>query len=405
MKSNKIHAHASAQNNADGEFINQAEAEHENYRICRISGVEIRVWGAENGKGLARELLSALRPVIRRIESCLPISLMADHHPAEAGVVGSVIVSARYAVPDLIGADCGCGVYAALTGMSLGRDSSETLRAIHRSIVEQVPVGRAQNGSVSPHILDMAVWKKLEQVPFISKHDIRRLQHQLGSLGGGNHFIELASDGEGRIWLLIHSGSRYLGGLLRERFKGKALLLGSDEAAEFFEVQRAVMEFARLSREEMARRVLLCLKNCNSDSDFVVLEEIDLAHNFVENSTDSSVAVHRKGACAAAEHQRGIVPGSMGSYSYVVEGRGNPASYSSSSHGAGRRFSRGDAFRKLSSRQLFEDMQGIVWDQSEKLKDESPRAYKNIEGVMRAQSDLVRICHRLEPILSVKGLK
>ncbi len=203
---------------------------------------------------------------------------------------------------------------------------------------------------------------------------------------------------------MIHSGSRFLGGLLKNHYAGKSPLLKSMEAAEFLRDQRITVEFARLSRIEMAQRVISCISDVCAQSCHLI-EQIDRPHNIVtiEQHGGSELAVHRKGACTALANARGIIPGSMGTGSYIVEGKGSPWSYNSSSHGAGRCMSRGEAFRRLSSRELFSDMAGIVWGSSERLKDEAPRAYKDIDVVMRAQRDLVRVVCKLQPLLVVKG--
>jgi tRNA-splicing ligase RtcB len=227
----------------------------------------------------------------------------------------------------------------------------------------------------------------------------------LGSLGGGNHFIELASDESGKIWLLVHSGSRYLGGLLSERYREKALRLDSEEAECFMSDQRIVIDFAAASRREMARRVIECVSEATGIEAAPEMPYIDLAHNYIElkHLEGELHAIHRKGACSAAEGDYGVIPGSMGSSTYITVGRGSEASYCSSSHGAGRALSRGEAFRRLSTPNLMRSMDGIVWSESARLKDEAPDAYKCIDAVMSAQSDLVRVRRRLTPLLSVKG--
>lgn len=388
----------------DGMFITK-KSEEGNFRTCNILGAEIRVWGADGIRGLSPVVTAALRTIIKRVRPTLSVALMADYHPAKLGVVGSVIASGEHLVPDVIGSDCGCGVYAMCTGLSVEQLTASQRKDLYKEIRSCVPVGAAQNAKVQAHLQELPLWEQLQTTPFVSSHDVRKLCHQLGSLGGGNHFIEFALDTENTIWLLVHSGSRYLGGLLKEHYQGKAIELGGAEASQFFAAQSTVLEYARMSRKEMADRALKCLSRiCNVDN-VRGQQEIDLVHNFIELRSDSgpTLAVHRKGACSAEEGQPGVIPGSMGTGSYIVEGRGSPASYCSSSHGAGRILSRGDAFRCLSARELTKDMNGIVWSGSEKLKDEAPRAYKDLEAVIRAQRDLVRVRHRLMPILSIKG--
>lgn len=386
----------------DGKFINE-QREGDTFKVCSILDSEIRVWGAEGIRALSSEITAALRIIVKRVRPTLPIALMADYHPGEMGVIGSVVVSEESLVPDLIGIDCGCGVYAARTGINSGELTRDRLQEIFEEVLQRVPVGSAQNSEISPCLDELQLWEKLQATSFVSSRDIRKLRYQLGSLGGGNHFIELAVDSESSVWIVVHSGSRYLGGLLSESYKGRSIQLGTDEASQFLLDQEAALEFARTSRHEMAGRVMSCLQKFGDGA--AREEEIDLPHNFIEVKVNGEVlvAVHRKGACSAEDGQLGIIPGSMGTGSYIVEGRGNHASYSSSSHGSGRLFSRKEAFRKLSMRDLDRDMKGITWSGSEKLKDEAPRAYKDLHSVIRAQQDLIRVRKQLKPILSVKG--
>ncbi len=388
----------------DGKFTNN-QSEGENFRTCSILGREVRVWGAEGIRSLSHEVTAALRTVIKKVRPVLPVALMADYHPAELGVVGSVVVSGEYVVPDVIGSDCGCGVYAMRTAIRVEDIEKDQLQRLFTEILKCIPVGAAQNSEVLFHVQALPLWEQLLSLPFVSSHDVRKLRHQLGSLGGGNHFIELASDPEDCIWLLVHSGSRYLGGLLKEYYRGRIILLGTEEGSHFFREQQIVLDYARRSRQEMADRVMECLKKIGDFNIVKGNQEIDLAHNFIElkTSSEAPVAIHRKGACAADESVLGVIPGSMGTGSYIVEGRGNPASYNSSSHGSGRLFSRSEAFKRLSLRDFIKDMEGIVWSRSDRLKDEAPRAYKDLDAVIRAQRDLIRVVHRLEPILSIKG--
>lgn len=389
---------------SDGEFINQSVEDETEFKTCKIKGTEIRVWGSKSGKGLNRELVSALRTIVTKIRAKIPIAIMADYHPAEFGVVGSVVPSATVIIPDLIGGDCGCGVYAVRLNTKLESGNETLLRSLYKMILARIPVGSSQNQMVEASIEELSIWDKLIHSKFVSSHEMRKLRHQLGSLGGGNHFIELARDEGQCVWLLIHSGSRFLGGILKEYYSGKSLSLVSDQSLEFLSMQQVVIDYARASRLEMATRVINCISEVFSES-CSSLEDIDLVHNAVSLEThgNTELAIHRKGACTALSGALGIMPGSMGSNSYVVEGKGSPWSYNSTSHGAGRCMSRGDAFRSLSTRKLFSDMKGIVWADSERLKDEAPRAYKDIHSVIRAQRDLVRIVHRLTPFLVVKG--
>jgi len=389
---------------SDGYFLNNKQPEG-NERICRISDVEIRVWGAQGIRALPQEITSVLRTIIKKAQQQLPIALMPDYHLARYGVVGTVIPNSRVVVPDLIGGDCGCGVYAACTELKIQRVGSEKWQGLYKKLISRIPVGTATNREVRETIKDLSLWEQIGALPFVASHDLRKLKHQLGSLGSGNHFIEISADETGTVWIVIHSGSKYLGGLLNAYYHQRVMPIDHPDVEQFFKHQHAILEFARISRLEMGNRVLECLLETGINDNRNVIREIDLTHNFVEIKSPSNqqLAIHRKGACSAEKGQAGIIPGSMGTGTCIVEGRGSPVSYSSSSHGSGRKFSREDAFHALSTKEFLNDMKGIVWSGSQKLKDEAPRAYKNLDSVMKAQRDLVQVCHRLKPILSVKG--
>lgn len=388
----------------DGYFLNTPQATG-NERICRISGVEVRVWGAQGTRALSEEITAALRTIIKRAQQRLPVALMPDFHLARFGVVETVLPSEHVLVPDLIGGDCGCGVYAARTEAQLQQVDPAKWHALYKKLLTRIPVGTAQNRTVSEEIAKLPVWDKLKALPFVASHDVRKLKHQLGSLGSGNHFVELCADATGTVWVVVHSGSRYLGGLLSVFYSERVIPIDHQDVESFFIHQHALLEFARLSRLEMAQRVLDSLVETGITDNRTSNHEIDLTHNFVERKTDANalLLIHRKGACAAEQGQPGIVPGSMGTGTCIVEGRGSAASYASSSHGSGRRLSRKDAMNALLTKEFLNDMKGIIWSGSPKLKDEAPRAYKNLDRVMQAQRDLVRVEHRLTPILSVKG--
>jgi tRNA-splicing ligase RtcB len=389
----------------DGTFLTAAN-DYEQIKTCQILDCPVRVWGSENGRGLSRELVMALRKIVQWFEPRHPIALMADHHPAEFGVVGSVVVSDQYVGPDLIGGDCGCGVTALRLEVDRRMLSQSKLRSLFRMILERVPVGRAQNRELADETHALPLWNRLREVCFLSPKNQRQLRYQFATLGGGNHFIEVDYDEDGRLWIVVHSGSRFLGGMLKENYLNRRLSLSSYEAAEFFRVQNSVLEFAALSRRAMAQLVLAAVAELLAIKCPTIAEEIDLPHNYIalEEHQGQMLAVHRKGACQAAFGRTGIIPGSMASGSYIVDGRGGALSYGSCSHGAGRSYSRSRAIRELSTAELFTQMREVIWAESDRLKDESPGAYKDLESVIRAQRDLVKVRQRLRPLVVVKGL-
>ena len=389
----------------DGHFSNLHEAKEKNYRTCIVHGHEVKVWGAQSGcRGLEQALVVALKGILARFEPDFPIALMADHHPAEMGVVGSVVASSTLVVPDCIGADVGCGVSASCLGLKPQLLERELLQTLFAQIVEAIPCGTKQQQSADLAAERAEFWQEIEKLSFVGRAQFRKLKYQLGTLGGGNHFIELARDEHDQHWLLVHTGSRYLGGLLQRVYHKRNLPLHSAESEKFFQAQEKVLTFARMSRRHIADKIVEVFEQ-NLKEPIDVTERIDVPHNFVtfDSQCGVPVAVHRKGACHAPSGTFAIVPGSMGTGSFLVQGRGNIDSYSSISHGAGRVLSRGEAFRTLSTKDLFRDMASIVWAEDDSLKDEAPRAYKNLTDVIRAQRDLLKVHRRLQPVLVVKG--
>lgn len=384
----------------EGELF-PANAERD-FRVCRIQNQLVRVWGAE-GRRVSSEVIAALRPVTRVLRSELPYALMPDFHPAEYGVVGSVIPSEELIVPALIGSDAGCGVCAHRLGRVVLPDPSR-LQGLYEAIARRIPTGSNEHRTRPREASDLPLWARLASLPFAKKFELSKLERQFGTLGGGNHFIELGQDENDDLWLMVHTGSRFLGGLLARHYGKKTLEIGSDEAHAFMRDHEVVLDYAAESRRAIASAVLALFPSVLHQQPRFE-ESIDLVHNFVkfESQEGRSIAVHRKGACRAREGELGIIPGSMGTSSFIVRGRGVAESYASSSHGAGRVLARGQAFRTLRPSDLQRDMKGIIWSGSDKLRDESPRAYKDIRHVMKAQSELVGQVHTLRPLLSVKG--
>jgi tRNA-splicing ligase RtcB (3'-phosphate/5'-hydroxy nucleic acid ligase) len=245
-------------------------------------------------------------------------------------------------------------------------------------------------------------------------------------LGGGNHFLEIQRDQEGRVWVMLHSGSRYLGVTMRDYYveqgekqegidrrlfaKAPYLQARSRLADDYLADLRLVLDFARESRKEMMIRVLEVLSAVFSHTQGMSWQELigtayDIAHNYVgeEEHFGERLFVHRKGAICLAKGQIGLIPGSMGTCSYVVEGRGNSFGFNSCSHGAGRVMSRAEAFRVISDKDFNQSMEDVIHAHDPGMKDEAPAAYKDIHRVMRGQKGLVKVLHELNPLLSVKG--
>jgi tRNA-splicing ligase RtcB len=380
----------------------------------------VRLWdveGAINGEMIR----SAFRPLLATGFVWPYIALMPDYHPGEGSMIGSVIPTQDVLLPSVIGGDLGCGMTAICLPIQAEQACRESSR-IDRGLRESIPVGTAHNAVVTRRVESNSIWQRDVRAPVLANRLRRKMLRQFASLGGGNHFLEIQRDQEGRAWAMLHSGSRYLGVTIRDYYveQGQAeegidrrlyaripyLKAGTKLAENYLADLQLVLDFARESRKEMMLRVLDVLSATFSgiESDLIGTAH-DIAHNFVgeEEHFGERLFVHRKGALHLAEGQVGLIPGSMGTCSYIVEGRGNPFGLHSCSHGAGRAMSRGDAFRTISDKDFASSMEGVVHEHDARLKDEAPSAYKDIRRVMRAQKDLVRVRHELLPLLSVKG--
>ncbi len=248
----------------------------------------------------------------------------------------------------------------------------------------------------------------------LQKRVARDVRIEFGTLGRGNHFLEVQADDEGQLWLMVHSGSRALGPAVRDHHLaageavGKGLLALDPEGAgrRYLADHHCAIAFAQQNRRAIAEAAARALHDALA-ADVVWDTWFDVVHNFVRREEHDGVWlwVHRKGASSARADEAGVIPGSMGSWSFHVAGRGCAASLCSSSHGAGRRLARGDAMRTISRRDLERDLAAVFFERqlASRLLDEAPTAYKDISAVMRAQRDLVRIVRRLRPVLAYKG--
>jgi tRNA-splicing ligase RtcB (3'-phosphate/5'-hydroxy nucleic acid ligase) len=389
-----------------------------------VDGAVVRLWdveGAINGEMIR----SAFRPLLATGFVWPYVALMPDYHPGEGSMIGSVIPTRQVVLPTVIGGDVGCGMTAIRLPLEAAQVAPK-LPTLDKMLRNTIPVGTAHNASLSQRVIKNPLWQRDVRAPILANRLRRKMLRQFGSLGGGNHFLEIQRDQEERVWCMLHSGSRYLGitfrdyyieqGRLQEDFDPKLyaripyLHAGTQLAADYLADQQVVIDFARESRREMMIRTIEALGAVMPDGKGVTWDALssglhDMPHNFVapEGHFGTALYVHRKGAVCLAEGQVGLIPGSMGTCSYVVEGRGNAFGFNSCSHGAGRAMSRGDAFRSISDRDFISSMDGVVHDHDPRIKDEAPPAYKDIRRVMRAQKDLVKVVHELTPLLSVKG--
>jgi tRNA-splicing ligase RtcB len=350
------------------------------------------------------------------------LALMPDAHLGLGATVGSVIPTLGAIMPAAVGVDIGCGMIAVRTQLTSADLAGRPLAPLRVAIERAVPVsagGRNQriSATAAPRVAELEAVSEVQP-------DQRngRWREQLGSLGSGNHFIEVSLDELDRVWLFLHSGSRGVGNKiaqhhiriardLMERYWIRLpdpdlayLVEGTDEFWAYIRELRWAQRYALLNREEMMDRVVGCLAGFVG-IDIDEAERINCHHNFTqpERHFGRDVWVSRKGAIEAKVGQPGLIPGSMGTASYVVEGRGNPVALNSAPHGAGRSYSRSAARRTFTHDQLRQAMVGIEFRDSEAFLDEIPAAYKDIDQVMADAADLVSVRHVLHQIVNVKG--
>lgn len=363
------------------------------------------------------------------------VAIMPDVHLGKGATIGSVIATKSCIVPSFVGVDIGCGMLAAKTSLK-AEDLPDSLLKVRTFIESYVPHGRDHNGGQGdrgswgdiPENVE-GMWKFLfkEYDEIIKKHPKAKSfnnQNHLGTLGTGNHFIELCLDENGDVWVMLHSGSRGAGNRIGTYFielakkemekyfinlpdKDLAYLpQGTEYFDDYFQAVMWAQKFARSNREVIFNNVINALNDSNMLKPFSVNNSIvNCHHNYValENHFDENVFVTRKGALRAGIHDRGIIPGSMGTKSYIVQGKGNKESFMSCSHGAGRKMSRGEAKKMFTLADHEAATLGIECRKDADVIDETPGAYKDIDKVIKAEQDLIEIVHTLKQVLCVKG--
>ncbi|MGD9873628.1 MAG: RtcB family protein [Kiritimatiellia bacterium] len=373
--------------------------------------------------------MSQARDLARHPHVFHHIALMPDCHPGYGMPIGGVIACPEHVIPNAVGVDIGCGMGAIQTDCEAAKVTKETVRKIMESIKRMVPLGEGR-GHRSPQS-----WDKLDDFePSGNWMDNRARElayRNLGTLGGGNHFIELQAGDDGFLWMMLHSGSRNLGYRIAEWHHGIARSFAADRKIELPAMDLASlpvdsrqgqdyirdMNFALAYARENRARMMQCFRVAVQEhlsANFT--REINIHHNYAvqEEHFGRKVWVHRKGATSAREGEWGIIPGSMGTSSCIVRGRGNADSFQSCSHGAGRCLGRNEACRKLDKDACDRAMRGIVFDGWNRMTGrgrkagefdlgEAPAAYKDINEVMESQSDLVEIAVRLRPLGVLKG--
>ena len=376
---------------------------------------------------------------IRNIAS-LPIlgghvAIMPDVHLGKGATVGAVIPTRGAIIPAAVGVDIGCGMVAVRTTLKAA-DLPDSLAAIRAQIERDVPVGfHSHKTPLQPRGHDAAGslqrridglvrrYDTLRIMDRVGKFDHARVWRQLGTLGGGNHFIELCLDEDDAVWVMLHSGSRNVGNTIGEVAIGTArraaereqrhlpdrdlawLSEGTKEFDEYVAGLTWAQDYAALNRDLMVDLIVRALQRFFPGEVVVRESAVNCHHNYasLEEHFGATVWVTRKGAVSARSGQLGIIPGSMGTKSFIVCGRGNPAAYHSCSHGAGRRMSRSEARRQFTRADLAEQTAGVECRKDAGVIDELPAAYKDVDAVLSAQRDLVDVVHTLKQVLCVKG--
>jgi len=361
------------------------------------------------------------------------VAAMPDVHWGMGATVGSVIPTQRAIIPAAVGVDIGCGMIATKTSLSAS-DLPDTLASLRTEIERAIPVGgpgaRGSWKEPGRHGTPASVasaWRPFEQAwkTICAKHpkvDRGMTAEQLGTLGTGNHFIEVCLDEGGSVWVMLHSGSRGLGNRIGMYFIEKAkedmrrlrvdlpdaelayLSEGTRYFADYVDAVGFAQRFAFENRRLMMDRVLATMRD--RVKPFRLIDDaVNCHHNYIgkEEHFGAEVWITRKGAVDASQGKLGIIPGSMGARSYIVRGKGNPESFNSCSHGAGRAMSRGEAKRRFTLEDHAKATAGVECRKDADVIDETPGAYKPIDKVMEAQRDLVDVVHELRQVLCVKG--
>ncbi len=357
------------------------------------------------------------------------VAAMPDVHLGIGATIGAVIATRAAIIPAAVGVDIGCGMVACRLSLTGNQLDERSLKKVFDQISRDVPVGREQHSdsralasAARPFArrLEAMTQKHPQLLKAVGRHS--KWVNQMGTLGGGNHFIEVCLDESNRVWVMLHSGSRGIGnalatyfiGLARRDMEHSVIRLpdrdlayfeeGSAHFGDYVEAVNWAQEYAMQNRREMVDLVLAALARHLPGFD-VTGEVVNCHHNYValEHHYGADVWLTRKGAIRARAGDLGIIPGSMGARSYIVRGKGNAESFDSCAHGAGRRMSRSAAVKQFSAADLVRQTEGVICRKDQGVVDEIPGAYKDIDTVMANQSDLVDVLHTLKQVVCVKG--
>ncbi len=391
----------------------------------KTAGVPVKIWTDDVDEASRQQLTNiASLPFIHHHVAAMP-----DVHLGIGATIGSVIATRQAIVPAAVGVDIGCGMVACRLSLNAGQVDEKALKKVFDQISRDVPVGMAQHDD-NRALVELARPFEPRLKVLLQKHPqllkkfgkYSKWVNQLGTLGGGNHFIEVCVDEANQVWVMLHSGSRGIGNamasyfieLARDDMARQQIQLpdrdlayfkeGSEHFDDYVEAVHWAQEYAYANREAMLDLVLAGL-HWHLPAFTVTGEVVNCHHNYVarEHHYGKDVWVTRKGAIRARAGDLGIVPGSMGARSYIVRGKGCAESFDSSAHGAGRRMSRNAANRAFSEADLRRQTEGVICRKDKGVIDEIPGAYKDIDAVMENQKDLTEVVHTLKQLVCVKG--
>jgi tRNA-splicing ligase RtcB len=387
------------------------------YKEVQIGGLGVPVlsW---TGHEFSWEEQNMLRNVSKLPCVYKHVSLMADGHLGSGSMVGSVIATKDAVIPATVGVDIGCGMMAVKTQFKSGK-LDRKLPKLFEQIEKNIPVGFNEYGMDDTETRNWSGFDRFNQLHEGVQDRKAKAMNQLGTLGGGNHFIEVCLDLEDSVWLMLHSGSRNIGKEIADRHIHTAkglwklselpdaalayFIKGTPEFDAYWRDLKWAQEYAMANRETMMARLKKVFGKVVGEIKPELF--VNCHHNYVAEEVHygESVYVTRKGAVRASEDDLGIIPGAMGAKSFIVRGKGNPESFNSCSHGAGRKMSRGEAKRRYKREDLIESTKGLVCRKDTGVIDEIKHSYKNIEKVMAQQTDLVEVVAELRSVLCVKG--
>ena len=393
-------------------------------QIIESSRVPVKIWTNDVDEGSVRQLKNvADLPFVFHHVAAMP-----DVHVGMGATIGSVITTKGAVIPAAVGVDIGCGMAAVKLNLERNELTEKQLVAAFQAILRRTPVGLTQHREKNCRTeMCLPFADEMAEIEAKNPGILDPMQNmnwrlQMGTLGSGNHFIEIEIDEEDGVWVMLHSGSRGIGNIMASFFIARAKTLAKENGEELSDIYLASLkegtedfdwymkaahwaqDYAMANRQIILEDVLEALRVLKPSTELEG-EIVNCHHNYVaqEEHFGETIWVTRKGAIRAGLGEKGIIPGSMGARSYIVEGLGNEESLCSSSHGAGRKMSRTEAKKRFSVNELKAQTKGVVCRKDAGVLDEIPKAYKSIEAVMAQQSDLTKTIHELKQILCIKG--